>query len=138
MYTITKRMEIAGSHSLKLPYESPCTRQHGHNWIITVEVSSQFLNPDGMIFDFALIKNKVKDLLDHKNINEAMGFLNPTAENIAYFLCVVLNTLMNKMTEKEKEGRNKNEEIKTPCLFAPYISKITIQESEGNTACYIP
>ena len=36
MYYVKKRMEIAGAHNLKLPYESKCQNVHGHNWIVTV------------------------------------------------------------------------------------------------------
>ena len=40
MYTVSKRMEIAGAHQLRLPYESKCENLHGHNWIITVHCKS--------------------------------------------------------------------------------------------------
>ena len=36
MYYVSKRMEIAGAHNLKLSYESKCANIHGHNWIVTV------------------------------------------------------------------------------------------------------
>ena len=82
IYKVLKRMEIAGSHSLKLSYESKCQNLHGHNWIITVHCAAKVLNEDGMICDFKHIKDRIHGYLDHGNLNELLPF-NPTAENIA-------------------------------------------------------
>lgn len=109
MYYISKRLEIAGSHRLNLPYESPCRNLHGHNWIITIHCKAQQLNPEGMICDFKQIKEKIQKTLDHKYLNELLDFnFNPTAENIAHWCC---------------------EQI-------PQAYKVEVQESEGNIAIY--
>lgn len=107
MYYITKRFELAGCHSLKLSYESKCSRMHGHNWIVTVHCKAMELNPDGMVVDFSHIKNRITSYLDHGNFNELLPF-NPTAENIARWIC---------------------EQI-------PHCYRVDVQESEGNTASY--
>ena len=75
-------MEISASHSLKLSYRSKCENLHGHNWIITVYCRSEVLN-------------------------EVVS-LNPTAENIARWVC---------------------EQI-------PTCFKVEVRESEGNTVIY--
>lgn len=82
-------MEISAAHRLDLGYESPCQNLHGHNWIITVYCKSETLDANGMVIDFAHISNNVKDLLDHKNLNDVLTF-NPTAENIAYYLTTII------------------------------------------------
>ncbi len=79
-------MEIAGCHRLFLPYESACTRLHGHNWIVTVHCRAKELNSEGMVIDFKHIKEAVHDYLDHGNFNELLPF-NPTAENLAKWIC---------------------------------------------------
>lgn len=107
MYYVTKRMEVAGSHSLKLSYESKCKNLHGHNWIITVFCRASQLNADGMVCDFKHIKNKIHDKLDHGNLNEILPF-NPTAENIAKWIVDSI----------------------------PECYKASVQESEGNIAIY--
>ena len=98
MYTVIKRMEISAAHSLLLSYPSKCEYLHGHNWIITVHCRSKELNADGMVIDFSHIKRVVKDQLP----------FNPTAENIARWICNQL----------------------------PTCYKVEVQESEGNTAIY--
>lgn len=73
MYYVSKRMEVAGSHSLKLSYESKCQNLHGHNWIITVYCKAKKLNKDGMVCDFKHIKEKIHGKLDHSNLNGNMS-----------------------------------------------------------------
>ena len=100
-------MEIAGCHRLSLPYESRCTRMHGHNWIVTVHCKSKTLNNEGMVVDFKHIKDKIHSYLDHGNFNELLDF-NPTAENIARWVCDQIE----------------------------HCYRVDVQESEGNTAVY--
>lgn len=108
IFSVSKRMEIAGAHYLDLPYESKCKNLHGHNWIVTVHCRANKVNEQGMICDFAHIKKRVHDRFDHQNINEVLNGLNPTAENIAKYICGLV----------------------------PHCYKVEVQESEGNVACY--
>ena len=106
MYTVVKRIEISGSHQLKLPYKSKCKNLHGHNWIIDVTLQSETLDRNGMVLDFTKIK-EIVNKLDHAHINDIVPF-NPTAENMAYWLC---------------------EQI-------PHCISVSVQETEGNVAIY--
>ena len=74
MYYIKKRIEISGSHRLELPYESKCTRSHGHNWILTVHCRSAVLTPEGMVTDFTHIKQQLTETLDHQHFNDVLPF----------------------------------------------------------------
>lgn len=109
MYYVSKRMEIAGAHSLNLDYPSKCKNLHGHNWIVIVYCKSETLDQNGMVFDFTHIKSKIMDRLDHQYLNDVVDF-NPTAENMARWIC---------------------EQIGEKCY------KVTVQESEGNVAVYV-
>lgn len=107
MYTVIKQIEISAAHYLSLSYSSKCENLHGHNWIVSVYCRSTELNQDGMVIDFSHIKQAVKNKLDHQNLNEVLPF-NPTAENIAKWVCDQL----------------------------PTCYKVEVKESEGNTAIY--
>ena len=113
MYYVSKRMEIAGSHRLSLPYESKCQNLHGHNWIVTVHCAASELTDYGMVVDFAKVKKAIHGKLDHGNLNEIFDF-NPTAENIARWIC---------------------EEVTKLCEIG-VCYKVEVQESEGNVATY--
>ena len=102
MYKIKKTMEIAGSHCLKLDYDSPCQKLHGHNWIITVYCKSEELNNAGMVIDFSDIK-KVVNKLDHQHLNDVID-VNPTAENIAKWICDNVGETCYKVTVEESKG----------------------------------
>ena len=106
MYTVTKRIEVSGAHCLRLPYESKCTRLHGHNWIIDVTCRREELAENGMVVDFTHIKDVVMKL-DHAFINDIVK-TNPTAENIAKWI---------------------HDQI-------PFCTRVSVQESEGNVAIY--
>lgn len=85
MYYVSKKLEVSGSHCLKLDYDSPCKHLHGHNWNITVYCKSATLDRNGMIIDFKVIKEIIKGAMDHVNLNDVFSF-NPTAENIAKWI----------------------------------------------------
>lgn len=108
MYYITKKFEISAAHRLKLSYASKCENLHGHNWTVTVHCKAKELNTDGMVTDFTHIKKAIKERLDHQVINDVLTGINPTAENLAYWICQQIGT----------------------CY------KVTVQESEGNIATY--
>lgn len=107
MYTVTKTFEVSAAHKLDLDYDSPCANLHGHNWKISVTCQSDTLDSNGMVLDFKNIKKFVQRKLDHKNLNSVFSF-NPTAENIAYWICDNV----------------------------PHCVKVMVQESEGNVAYY--
>ena len=115
MYYVSKRMEIAGAHHLKLPYESKCSNLHGHNWIVTVYLCGEELTEYGMLMDFTHIKREVHDKLDHTFVNEVLPGINPTAENMAKWILDTVNDY---------------------CPSNAWCYKVEVQESEGNVACY--
>lgn len=109
MYEIIKTMEISAAHRLTLDHASKCTQLHGHNWCITVWLRSCSLNANGMIMDFTEIKQRVQEPLDHQILNNVLPD-NPTAENLAAWVCKQLQ---------------------------PYCYRVEVSETEHNKAIYV-
>ncbi|WP_375577862.1 6-carboxytetrahydropterin synthase [Marivirga tractuosa] len=79
---------------------------HGHNYELIVKVTGE-VDPDtGYVMDMKvlsdLIKERVLDRFDHKNLNldtDEFSNLNPTAENIA----IVIFNLLREKIDPNKE-----------------------------------
>jgi len=85
MYKISKEFHFSAAHCLDmLPPEHPCSRLHGHNYIIRVFLKSDTLNDVCFVRDYGElkpIKEYIDDIMDHQLLNEFIEV--PTAENIA-------------------------------------------------------
>lgn len=103
MYTVETTFTISAAHHLDLDYESPCKNLHGHNWRITVTCERDELGKNGMVLDFKTIKRQVHDVLDHSVINDHVPG-NPTAENMAKWICDVLGPVCTRVKVQETEG----------------------------------
>jgi len=116
MYTISKEFHFSASHQLfGLPVDHPCTRLHGHNYIVIVELTSVNLSKIGFVKDYRElepIKKFIDENLDHRHLNDVLQF-NPTAENIAKFFF--------KKFKKD----------------FPQLSAIIVKETEKTAARYI-
>ncbi len=90
MYKISKEFSFSAAHSLLgLPDEHPCSRLHGHNYVVTVHLKSDKLNQQGFVRDYNeldFVKEYINNNLDHRNLNDIMAPLNSSAENIAKLL----------------------------------------------------
>jgi len=86
-YTLKVLTDFASAHTLR-GYPGDCSRMHGHNWKLEIEVTATMLDETGMGVDFKVIKQAARELsgrLDHRYLNDIEPFdrVNPTAENIA-------------------------------------------------------
>lgn len=98
-YTMKILTDFSAAHLLR-DYDGPCSRLHGHNWKVEVNVSCVELNEIGMGVDFSDIKAATKTLIekmDHRNLNEIPPFdkINPTAENLAAYFYKILSKKLN-------------------------------------------
>ncbi len=90
MYELTIEQTFSGAHQLR-GYQGQCEKLHGHNWKVTVTVSTEQLNDIGLGIDFHELKAKAKEVLetlDHGFLNEVFPFteINPSSENIAKYI----------------------------------------------------
>jgi 6-pyruvoyltetrahydropterin/6-carboxytetrahydropterin synthase len=90
MYEVKIITHFSASHRLR-DYEGPCEQVHGHNWKVEVVYASPKLDNIGMVIDFKILREKVKEILsaiDHTDLNQHENFrkFNPSSENIASYI----------------------------------------------------
>ena len=90
MFTISKQFHFSASHQLLgLPDDHQCSRLHGHNYVVEVELQGPSLNQHGFLRDYhdlGALKKWLDDTFDHRHLNDYFGDIPSTAENLA--LCV--------------------------------------------------
>jgi 6-pyruvoyltetrahydropterin/6-carboxytetrahydropterin synthase len=90
MFEICVEHTFAAAHFLR-NYYGKCENLHGHNYRVQVGMEGE-LDETGLLFDFAKLKDQLRQTsayLDHQLLNELRPFdeINPSAENIAKFIC---------------------------------------------------
>ena len=90
MFELTIHVNFEAAHYIN-NYPGKCSRLHGHNWKVEVNIYGTHLDELGMLIDFRDLKasvNKIMTKLDHYCLNEIEPFckINPTAENIAKYI----------------------------------------------------
>ncbi|MGB0720228.1 MAG: 6-carboxytetrahydropterin synthase QueD [Bdellovibrionales bacterium] len=87
MFIISKQYHFSASHILHgLAADHPCSRLHGHNYIVEVELRSETLNAAGFVRDYReldALKRYIDDDIDHRHLNDVLGENNTTAELLA-------------------------------------------------------
>jgi len=95
MYRLSHTFTLDSAHFLP-GYPGKCGHTHGHRWSITVSLSGQKLNQQGMLIDFQDVKQICKDQiisqLDHRLLNHTIQ--QPTAENLSKW---IYNRLKNQL-----------------------------------------
>jgi 6-pyruvoyltetrahydropterin/6-carboxytetrahydropterin synthase len=87
MFTVAKKFTFSASHRLELPEKHPCSRVHGHNYTVWLELEANQLDSRGMVLDFGelrLFKQWLDGEFDHHHLNDVVNF-SPTCENLAEF-----------------------------------------------------
>lgn len=86
-WSISKDFPFSASHVLDtLPPEHKCSRQHGHNYIVRVTLTSDVLDSDGFVLDYgdmADFKRLIDECYDHRHLNDLGLTRPPTAEVLA-------------------------------------------------------
>jgi len=101
LYWITKDFTFSASHRLSgLPEGHPCTRTHGHNYVVRIELSGERLDDAGMLLDYrelAPFGQHLDDVFDHRDLNDIL--VNPTAEAVAEHLWKVVPDLVPRIND---------------------------------------
>jgi len=108
MYSVALTIEFCYGHRL-LNYQGKCSRLHGHNGRVEIEIRSAALNHQSMVADFtdidASVRSWIDEHIDHRLIlhrddplvavlkkhDEPVFVMDsdPTAESIARLICDV-------------------------------------------------
>jgi len=92
LLTISKEFAFSASHQLShLPTDHPCSRLHGHNYVVSLELACQAaeLTETGFVRDYRDLADFKKWLdaeVDHRHLNDVIVGRNPSAENIAIWI----------------------------------------------------
>lgn len=85
--TLTRSFRIEAARSLpRLPATHPCSRLHGHSFVIELELRGTVDPELGWLIDYddiARTFEPVRHALDHRLLNEVEGLSNPTSEHLA-------------------------------------------------------
>ena len=91
MFEVRVQQVFAAAHALR-NYKGKCENVHGHNWKVQAVIEGERLDQTGLLVDFVDVKRlmeRIIERLDHQHLNEIPPFdvVNPSAENIAEYLC---------------------------------------------------
>lgn len=119
--------EISAAHHAGPPGHR-CQTNHGHDFLIVIEISYSVLDEYGWGPDFAALK-KILAPLDHNDLNEFFadplrhaGWMPPTSENLSEWL-------YEEVKDYLEQGGNKWEAV---------VDFVRVQEGAGNHVTYRP
>jgi 6-pyruvoyltetrahydropterin/6-carboxytetrahydropterin synthase len=101
MFTLCVKDSFAAAHRLE-EYHGKCEELHGHNFGVEAYFSGSELNREGMVIDFKILKDLLKqvlDMLDHKYLNE-MPFFQERASSSEYIAMFIFGQLKGLLKEK--------------------------------------
>ena len=90
MYELMVESKFSAAHQLR-GYQGQCEKLHGHNWRVTVAVTAERLDEQGLAIDFHQLKKALREILDqleHTFLNDIFPFtqINPSSENLAKWI----------------------------------------------------
>ncbi|HVW86153.1 MAG TPA: 6-carboxytetrahydropterin synthase QueD [Bryobacteraceae bacterium] len=123
MFEVSVEHTFAAGHALR-NYRGKCENVHGHNYRVQVTLRGEKLDQTGMLADFVEIKRllrAVSEPLDHVFLNDMEPFneLNPSAENIAWYIC-----------QKMQEGISQENPVE--------VAEVKVWETDIQSATYRP
>ncbi len=80
-----------------LPQEHPCSRIHGHSFLIRLIIRGPVDQKIGWVMDYSDIQKAMEPILkltDHQQLNKVQGLENPTTETLCQW---IYNKLKNQL-----------------------------------------
>ena len=122
-------VKLSCAHQLKtMPEGHKCGDLHGHTYYVDVVLSCMGLDQHGMILDFGVIKGYLREIADHKDLNQVfmahgMEDIETTAENLCHFF---FEKLHDGPIAKANMGRERDMWVQ--------IERISVKEGDGGRA----
>jgi 6-pyruvoyltetrahydropterin/6-carboxytetrahydropterin synthase len=144
MYKLKVQGHFDAAHFLPW-HEGKCKNLHGHRWEVEIVIESETLDENGIVVDFALLKDILKRVLpDHRPLNIGQYMcdlirLFPEYEAVLTTMANVLgNWIRNPTAEKisEKLYTLIEYELALEGLDVE-LSEVTVRESESCSARYL-
>lgn len=89
-YELSQRFFFEAAHTLERDVEAdPSRRVHGHTYHAELTFTGEPSSATGMVLDLGKVRviiERVRDLLDHRMLNEVEGLGTPTLENLCAYL----------------------------------------------------
>jgi 6-pyruvoyltetrahydropterin/6-carboxytetrahydropterin synthase len=89
-FELKQQFQIESARFLPhLSKDHPCSRLHGHSFVIILSFQGRLKSPEGWVIDYHEISTQMQPLLaalDHHTLNEVPGLENPTSENLCLWL----------------------------------------------------
>ena len=60
-YSVCKTLTFEAAHRLLKDYSGKCSNNHGHSWVVDIEVEAEQLDEKGMVVDFDI--NDIRHLV---------------------------------------------------------------------------
>jgi len=120
MFTVCKEFTFSAAHAIR-GHTRGCQNLHGHNYRVRLCVSTEELDPLGMVIDFGDLKEIAREVLgrfDHSVLNEHPPFdgeRNTTAEQLAEYV-------FHEVARRLPAGRR--------------MRRVEVRETDTSTAIY--
>ena len=132
MITISKSYSFDAGHQLVDPEISEqdnwrkfgkCSREHGHTYTLTVEVTGPINPKTGMVLNYFdlddIVRPYVHQKLDHYNLNETFPNMFTTAENMVHEIGIKLNERIAFHPSVRLVSVTLSETPKTKAIWSP-------------------
>ena len=138
MYKLSKEFSFAMGHRLSC-HSGACRNFHGHNYKVEIGIKGEYLNPDGMLIDFADLKavaGGFLDMFDHALM------VNETDEELVTKMKKVLGGLKVIVVPFEPTAENMAKEIYKHVgdaltkMYKLDMDYVTVYETDTSKATY--
>lgn len=102
MYRVKKEFRFHAAHKLyNLPEGHPCSRLHGHTYLVTCYFVAPSLGEDGFVVDYSDLSaiDALIAQLDHRFLNDIFDF-STTVEHLCYWMYQRIDELFPSLIER--------------------------------------